>query len=125
MDQVSTLSLALAHLYARCCACLLIHPYIPTCTQQDRRFKDKESVLLKKLKFPPEFDKRVDMRKVSMQVMRPWIVQKVVELLGFEDDVVVEYATGLLEDTENPVSTPRYRWGIAAGPLLAKASNRQ
>ncbi len=43
------------------------------------------------------------MRKVNLQVMRPWIVKKVVELVGFEDEVVVEYAMGLLEDKSKPV----------------------
>lgn len=43
------------------------------------------------------------MRKVNLQVLRPWIVKRVVELLGFEDEVVVEYAMGLLEDKANPV----------------------
>ncbi len=46
---------------------------------------------------------KVDMRKVNLQVLRPWIVKKVVELLGFEDEVVVEYAMGLLEDKVDPV----------------------
>ena len=35
--------------------------------------------------------------------MRPWIANKVVELVGFEDEVVVEYAMGLLEDKAEPV----------------------
>jgi len=74
-----------------------------TSTDQDRRFSDKELKLLKSMKFPPEFDKKVDMRKVNLQVLRPWIVKKVVELLGFEDEVVVEYAMGLLEDKVDPV----------------------
>lgn len=38
------------------------------------------------------------MRKVNLNVIRPWIAKKVVELVGFEDEVVVEYAMGLLED---------------------------
>ncbi|KAJ1311470.1 hypothetical protein OPQ81_009958 [Rhizoctonia solani] len=42
------------------------------------------------------------MRKVNLQVMRPWITKKVVELVGFEDEVVVEYAMGLLEDQSKP-----------------------
>ena len=37
------------------------------------------------------------MRKVNLSVIRPWVVKKVVELVGFEDEVVVEYAMGLLE----------------------------
>ena len=44
------------------------------------------------------------MRKVNLEVMRPWIAKKVVELVGFEDEVVVEYAMGLLEDPAQPVS---------------------
>jgi hypothetical protein len=55
------------------------------------------------------FDYKVDMRKVNLQVIRPWIAKKVVELVGFEDEVVVEYAMGLLEDKQQPVwviSTP-------------------
>lgn len=100
-----------------------------TSTDQDRRFSDKETKLLKSMKFPPQFDKKVcrcrcsipvasrfnrppahtwqvDMRKVNLQVIRPWITKKVVELVGFEDEVVVEYAMGLLEDQSKPVSCP-------------------
>jgi serine/arginine repetitive matrix protein 1 len=46
------------------------------------------------------------MRKVELSVMRPWIARKVSELLGFEDEVVIEYVNGLLEDETNPVSEP-------------------
>ncbi|KAI0754278.1 PWI domain-containing protein [Daedaleopsis nitida] len=78
-----------------------------TSADQDRRFSDKELKLLKTMKFPPEFDKKVDMRKVNLSVIRPWIVKKVVELVGFEDEVVVEYAMGLLEDDSQPTPDPR------------------
>jgi hypothetical protein len=44
------------------------------------------------------------MRKVNLPVIKPWIVKKVIELLGFDDEVVVEYAMGLLEDPAHPVS---------------------
>jgi hypothetical protein len=46
---------------------------------------------------------QVDMRKVNLQVIRPWIAKKVVELIGFEDEVAVEYTMGLLEDKQQPV----------------------
>ena len=51
---------------------------------------------------------QVDMRKVNLTVIRPWIVKKVVELVGFEDEVVVEYAMGLLEDDSQPVRISRF-----------------
>ncbi|KAF8342866.1 PWI domain-containing protein [Cantharellus anzutake] len=78
-----------------------------TSLEQDRRFSDKESRLLKSMKFDPVFEQRVDMRKVNLGVMRPWITKKVVDLVGFEDEVVVEYAMELLEDKSNPTPDPK------------------
>ncbi|GAA5928407.1 PWI domain-containing protein [Sporobolomyces koalae] len=74
-----------------------------TSTDQDPRFKDKQAMLLKKMSFPRTFDTKVDMRKVEITVMKPWIAKKVIELLGFEDDVLIEYINSLLEDQDNPV----------------------
>jgi serine/arginine repetitive matrix protein 1 len=34
-----------------------------------------------------------------LDVLKPWITRAVVDLLGFEDEVVVDYAFGLLEDS--------------------------
>jgi serine/arginine repetitive matrix protein 1 len=48
------------------------------------------------------------MRKVNLQVIRPWVAKKVVELVGFEDEVLIEYAMGLLEDTSQPVNNFSY-----------------
>ncbi|KAG6816426.1 hypothetical protein H0H93_008080, partial [Arthromyces matolae] len=78
-----------------------------TSADQDRRFSDKELKLLKSMKFPAEFEKKVDMRKVNIAVIRPWIAKKIVELVGFEDEVVIEYAMGLLEDQSQPTPDPK------------------
>ncbi|KAI6116296.1 PWI domain-containing protein, partial [Pisolithus sp. B1] len=87
-----------------------------TSADQDRRFSDKELKLLKSMKFPPEFEKkvpcqllpeRVDMKKVNMEIIRPWIAKKVTELVGFEDEVVIEYAMGLLEDPNHTTPDPK------------------
>lgn len=69
---------------------------------QDSRFKNKESALLKSIKFPTHFDHKVDMKKVELDVIKPWIASRVTELLGFEDDVVLEYASGMLEEDRFP-----------------------
>ncbi|KAJ3711653.1 PWI domain-containing protein, partial [Lentinula guzmanii] len=90
---------------------------------QDRRFSEKELKLLKSMKFPPEFDKKVgkldsvDMRKVNLTVIRPWIAKKVVEIVGFEDEAVVEYAMGLLEDKQEPTPDPKKMQIILTGIL--------
>jgi serine/arginine repetitive matrix protein 1 len=56
------------------------------------------------------------MRKVNLQVIRPWVAKKVVELVGLEDEVLVEYAMGLLEDESQPVNTlPHY---LSSTPVL-------
>jgi serine/arginine repetitive matrix protein 1 len=77
--------------------------------------------LLRKTKFPPEFSRKVDMQKVNIEVMkksvRPspdldredhmlitilnyrWIAGRISEILGNEDDVVIELCFGLIEGT--------------------------
>lgn len=51
------------------------------------------------------------MRKVNIQVLRQWVTEKITEILRFEDDVVVEYAYGLLENNDDPVRILAYATG--------------
>jgi len=53
--------------------------------------------LLRQTKFPPEFNQKVDMKKVNIEVMKRWIAGKISEVLGSEDDVVIELCFNLLE----------------------------
>ena len=69
--------------------------------------------LLKQTKFPPEFNQKVDMQKVNVEVMKKlvtqsplvapltlavrWIAGKITEILDNEDDVVIELCFNLLE----------------------------
>ncbi|KAJ0596732.1 putative PWI domain-containing protein [Helianthus annuus] len=69
-----------------------------TTADQDTRFSNKHAKLLKSHKFPPELENLVDMTKVKMDVMRPWIAHRVTELLGFEDEVLINFIYGLLEE---------------------------
>ncbi|KAF7297568.1 PWI domain-containing protein [Mycena kentingensis (nom. inval.)] len=73
-----------------------------TSADQDRRFADKEQKLLKSTKFPSNFSEKVDMRKVNLTVIQPWITKKIVELCGFEDDILIGYAIELLEESATP-----------------------
>ncbi|KAI8117317.1 Serine/arginine repetitive matrix protein 1 [Lucilia cuprina] len=47
-----------------------------TTQQQDTRFSDKEKKLMKQMKFGDCLNKRVDMSKVKLDVLRPWIRRK-------------------------------------------------
>ena len=66
---------------------------------QDGRFDDKTKKLLKTTKFPEVFGTRVDMSKVRMEAMAPWINAEVAKYLGFEDDVVIGYVDSQLQET--------------------------
>ncbi|KAL7753666.1 hypothetical protein RI367_000597 [Sorochytrium milnesiophthora] len=61
-----------------------------TSSAQDARFSDKEQKLYKTVKFPANFNTKVNMEKVNADVMHAWIANRLLELLGFEDEIVVE-----------------------------------
>ncbi|KAF5673992.1 serine arginine repetitive matrix 1 [Fusarium heterosporum] len=58
--------------------------------------------LMKSTKFPPEFSQKVDMQKVNLQVMKKWIASKISDILGSEDDVVIELVFNLIEGPRYP-----------------------
>ncbi|KAJ6112132.1 hypothetical protein N7523_008193 [Penicillium sp. IBT 18751x] len=58
--------------------------------------------LLKSTKFPPEFSRKVDMTKVNIEVMKKWIASRISEILGDEDDIVIELCFNLLEGSRYP-----------------------
>ncbi|KAI8581750.1 hypothetical protein K450DRAFT_230961 [Umbelopsis ramanniana AG] len=72
-----------------------------TSADQDTRFSNKQKKLMKSMKFPPEFDQKVDFSKVNLTVLKPWIATEITKILGFEDDVVIDFTYGLLE-TQKP-----------------------
>lgn len=38
------------------------------------------------------------MKKVKLDVIKPWMTQRITELLGVEDELVIDFAFGLLEE---------------------------
>ena len=40
---------------------------------------------------------QVDMTKVRLEVVKPWVTEKITAILGMEDDVVIEYVFNQLE----------------------------
>lgn len=71
-----------------------------TSADQDTRFSNKQAKLLKSQKFHPELEHLVNITKVKMDVMKPWIAKRVTELLGFEDEVLINFIYGLLDGKE-------------------------
>ncbi|KAF9293945.1 hypothetical protein BGZ74_011483 [Mortierella antarctica] len=69
-----------------------------TSAGQDTRFSDKHQKLMRSMKFPKVYSQKVDMKKVSVEVIRGWMVRRIRELLGIDDEVVIEYALGMLQE---------------------------
>ncbi|CAK7275192.1 hypothetical protein SEPCBS119000_006570 [Sporothrix epigloea] len=61
-----------------------------------------DAKLLKSTKFPPIFNQKVDMQKVNLQVMKKWIAGRISDILGNDDDVVIELCYNLIESVRNP-----------------------
>lgn len=74
--------------------------YRGTNADQDNRFTDKEKKLLKTMKFEQVLETKVDLSKVNIEVIKPWITAKLNDILGIEDDVVIEYVFTQLEDVK-------------------------
>ena len=70
--------------------------YSGTSIAQDGRFSNKEKKLLKTRKWPKEFNKKVDLSKVEMSVIEKWIEDKIEDILGFDDEIVVNLAVAEL-----------------------------
>ncbi|VDD87912.1 unnamed protein product [Enterobius vermicularis] len=77
--------------------------YRGTSSEQDSRFTDKERKLLKQMRFDGALDQKICMERINLDVVKPWITAKLNEILGIEDDVVIEYVFSQLEEkTINP-----------------------
>lgn len=76
----------------------------------------------KKARFPPHFSQKVNMAKVSMDVMKPWITQRITELLGFEDEIVVDYCITQLSEPPEKGLDPKLLQVNMTGFMERKAA---
>ena len=53
---------------------------------------------MKTMKFEDVLAKKIDMNKVKVDVLKPWITKRTTEMLKIEDDVVVEFIFNQLEE---------------------------
>ncbi len=51
------------------------------------------------------------MSKVSLDTIKPWIGKRVTQILGIEDDVVVEFIFNMLESNQVRVPECCMEWG--------------
>lgn len=55
--------------------------------------------LLRTTKFPPEFNVKVDMKKVNGQLIKAWVTEEIARILKSEDDVVAELISNILDES--------------------------
>ncbi|KAJ1621203.1 PWI domain-containing protein [Pavlovales sp. CCMP2436] len=67
-----------------------------TSVDTDSRFKDKKKLQLKRMAFPPHFERRLDIGKVQLAVIEPWVSGKVMEALGVDDDILTQFVMSQL-----------------------------
>ncbi len=57
--------------------------------------------LLRTTKFPPEFNAKVDLKKVNVQLIKAWVGDEIARILKSEDDVVVELVNNILDSARH------------------------
>ena len=77
----------------------------------DVRHRDRTKANLKSLgaTAPPEYGVKIAMKRVYRPVVEGWVSQRVTELLGFEDDIVVGLVAATLQE-----EVRERRWRAAA-----------
>ncbi|KAE9032960.1 hypothetical protein PR003_g9676 [Phytophthora rubi] len=93
-----------------------------TSAAQDGRYQAQEKRLLAQMNFPKCFEQRVDMRKVQREVVNQWVTERLTQLLGFEDDIVVALAINLLEPKVDEKLDPRQLQVALTGFLEKQAA---
>ena len=63
--------------------------------------------LIAKTTFPANFKEKVDMSKVNMETMVPWIQAEVEKYVGFDDEVLVGYVQSQLAPPDGSPVDPR------------------
>lgn len=59
------------------------------------------------MSFPSSFSQSVDLGKVQRDVINQWITERITQLLGFEDDIVISMVINLLEPKVDEKLDPR------------------
>lgn len=62
--------------------------------EQDVKFKNKDKQLIKERSWPEIFNQKVNLKKVNLKPINEWIEQQVIDILGDDDDIVINFAKG-------------------------------
>lgn len=75
-----------------------------TSVEQDGRWGKSDVLLMAKMtkagKFAAILDTKVNLKKVNLDVMSKWVNEKIVELVGFEDEILINLVVNMLQSGE-------------------------
>lgn len=75
-----------------------------TSVEQDGRWgKSDEKLMAKMAKngmFSPILETKVNLKKINLDVINKWITQKIIEVVGFEDDILINLVINMLQATD-------------------------
>ncbi|GAB66223.1 splicing factor, partial [Plasmodium cynomolgi strain B] len=91
--------------------------YKGTNTEQTPYFGDKEKKLIEKMTWPEIYNQKIDLTKINLDVVGKWIHKRLIEILGFEDDILYEYCVsqlrldqeGIDDESENFLNSKRLK----------------
>ena len=63
----------------------------------DARFGNKHNKMKRTLSFSAILDKKVAIQKIQLDVLRPWVTEKITSLINVEDEIVIQYAMNFME----------------------------
>ncbi|SCP04277.1 pre-mRNA splicing factor, putative [Plasmodium ovale] len=71
--------------------------YKGTSTEQTPYFEDKEKKLIEKIAWPEIYNYKIDVGKINFNVVETWVNKRLIEILGFEDEILSEYCISQLK----------------------------
>jgi serine/arginine repetitive matrix protein 1 len=71
-----------------------------TNVEQDSRWGRTDRKIFTKMEksgfFAPILETKVDLKKVNIDIMSKWVTERIVQLLGFEDEIVINLIINML-----------------------------
>eukprot|EP01033_Poteriospumella_lacustris_P013970 gene13970-9982_t len=84
--------------------------------EQDGRWSKSDEKLLQQMtregKFPPIFDTKINLKRVNIAVINRWIHQRVIQLTGVDDDIIINTIVNILQTPD--ISPKRMQISVSA-----------
>jgi serine/arginine repetitive matrix protein 1 len=73
-----------------------------TTVDQDGRWGKSDEILISKMskagKFASILDTKVDLKKINIPIIEKWVFERVTDILGFEDEIIINLVINLLHN---------------------------